>query len=130
VAAFTALLVEDATFAMPPLATWYTPRDVIATWALGSSMSGAWRWKAVLTQANAQPALAFYSWDGPSGAYLPFALNVLTLRGNLISDVTAFIVRVTDAPDGEAYLRFPEQPIDGQRLAGTFARFGLPSRLN
>src|ERR1700738_776586 len=31
--AFTALLVEDATFAMPPLTTWYTPRETIATWA-------------------------------------------------------------------------------------------------
>src|SRR5581483_2437225 len=55
VPAFTALLVEDATFAMPPLTTWYTPRDTIATWAEEHSMSGAWRWKALLTSANAQP---------------------------------------------------------------------------
>ena len=34
----------------------------------------------VLTRANAQPALAFYAWDESEGAYLPFALNVLTLR--------------------------------------------------
>ncbi len=33
VPAFTALLAEDATFAMPPLQTWYAPRDQIAVWA-------------------------------------------------------------------------------------------------
>ena len=126
VRAFTGLLVEDATFAMPPLATWYTPRDTIATWASNYSMSGEWRWRGVLTSANAQPALAFYAWDEPEGAYLPFALNVLSLRdGGLVSDVTAFIVRSTDAPEPEAYVNFPH-PADGQaQLAVTFGRFGV-----
>ena len=127
--AFTALLVEDATFAMPPLATWYTPRETIASWARESSMSGAWRWRTVLTRANAQPALAFYAWHDPARAYLPFALNVLSLRGGLVSDVTAFIVRATSAPEPEAYIRFPEQPMDRRRLASAFGRFGLPERL-
>jgi RNA polymerase sigma-70 factor (ECF subfamily) len=130
VPAFARLLVEDATFAMPPLSTWYTPRDTIATWAGNSAMSGRWRWRAVLTRANAQPALAFYSWDDPEGAYLPFALNVLSLRGDLISDVTAFIVRSTDAPEAESYLNFPAQPMDERQLTGAFGRFGLPDRLN
>jgi RNA polymerase sigma-70 factor (ECF subfamily) len=129
VAAFTALLVADATFTMPPLATWYTPRESIASWARASSLSGAWKWKTVLTRANAQPALAFYAWDEPDGAYLPFALNIITLRGDLISDVTAFIVRATDATEAVAYLRYPEQPMDRVRLSGTFGRFGLPAQL-
>jgi RNA polymerase sigma-70 factor (ECF subfamily) len=129
VPAFTALLVEDATFAMPPLTTWYTPRDTIATWAEEHSMSGAWRWKAVLTSANAQPALAFYSWDDDASVYLPFALSVLTLRDGLVSDVTAFIVRSTAAPEPEAYVRFPEQPMDARQLTGTFERFGLAAQL-
>jgi len=55
---------------------------------------------------------------------------VLTLRGALVSDVTAFIVRAADDPDPEAYVRFPEQPMNRQRLAGTFERFGLPDRLD
>jgi RNA polymerase sigma-70 factor (ECF subfamily) len=128
--AFTALLVEDATFAMPPLATWYTPRATIAAWARESSMSGQWRWRTILTRANAQPALAFYAWHDPAGAYLPFALNVLSLRDGLVSDVTAFIVRSTRSPDPQAYVRFPEQPMDPRRLAVTFGRFGLPERLS
>ncbi len=127
--AFTALLVEDATFAMPPLTTWYTPRETIAIWAREFSLSGAWRWKPVLTEANAQPALAFYSWDETAEAYLPFALNVLSLREGLVSDVTAFIVRAIGAPQPEAYQRFPEQPMDQRQLSIAFERFGVPDRL-
>jgi RNA polymerase sigma-70 factor (ECF subfamily) len=126
---FTALLAANATFAMPPLSTWYTTRDAIAGWARSSSLSGAWTWRAVLTSANAQPALAFYALDEQAGSYLPFALNVLTLRDGLVSDVTAFIVRSTDAADQDAYARFPEQPMDPRRLAGAFERFGLPGSL-
>jgi RNA polymerase sigma-70 factor (ECF subfamily) len=127
--AFTALLVEDATFAMPPLATWYTPRETIASWARMWSLSGAWRWKPVLTEANAQPALAFYSWDEPTAAYLPFALNVLSFRDGLVSDVTAFIVRTIDAPEPEAYQSFPKQPLNQRQVGIAFARFGMPDRL-
>ena len=129
VAAFTELLVDDATFAMPPLSTWYTPRTTIARWARDHALSGAWRWRALATRANGQPALAFYAWDDAAGTHLPFALNVLTLRDGLVSDVTAFIVRSTQAADPEAYVRFPEQAIDDRRLAGSFERFGLPDRV-
>jgi hypothetical protein len=93
-------------------------------------MSGAWRWRAVLTRANGQPALAFYSWDEREAAYLAFALNVLTLRGREVSNVTAFIVRSIESSEPEAYERFPEQPADPRRLAGVFERFGLPERLS
>jgi RNA polymerase sigma-70 factor (ECF subfamily) len=127
--AFASLLVSDATFAMPPLSTWYTPRDTIVTWARQSSMSGNWAWRALLRSANAQPALGFYAWDEPAGGYLPFALNVLSLRDELVRDVTAFIVRSTDSPDPGTYRRFPEQPMDSRRLAASFERFGLPARL-
>jgi RNA polymerase sigma-70 factor (ECF subfamily) len=126
---FAGLLAEDATFTMPPLATWYRTREGISIWATAHPLSGAWRWRTVLTRANGQPALAFYAWDEEEQAYLPFALNVLSLRGGQVSDVTAFIVRSIDATEREAYARFPEQPMDTRRLTGTFARFGLPHRL-
>jgi RNA polymerase sigma-70 factor (ECF subfamily) len=127
--AFAALLVEDATFAMPPLATWYRTREGIATWARAYSLNGAWRWRTVLTRANGQPSLAFYAWDEGARAYVPFALNVLTVRGPLVSNVTAFIARSIEASEPEAWVRFPEQPMDQRRLIGTFERFGLPERL-
>ena len=127
--AFTSLLVADASFAMPPMTTWYTPRSVIERWAREFSLNGEWRWRAVPTRANAQPALAFYARDEPAGAYLPFALNVLTLRDGLVSDVTAFIVRSADSGDPRDYIRMPEQPLDARQLSVSFERFGLPAQL-
>lgn len=130
VAAFAALLTEDASFAMPPLSTWYAPRVAVEAWARESSLSGEWRWKVALSSSNAQPALAFYAWDEAARTHLPFALNVLTLRDDRVSDVTAFIVRSTDSPDDESYHRFPQQPMDQRSLSATFDRFGLPDRLD
>jgi RNA polymerase sigma-70 factor (ECF subfamily) len=124
--ALAALLVEDSAFAMPPLTTWYAPRAEILAWARAYSLNGLWQWRALLTSASGQPALGFYSWDESSRAYLPFALNVLTLRGGLVSEVTAFIVRTTEAEDAD-YRRFPDQPVD--RGALEFAQFGLPATL-
>jgi RNA polymerase sigma-70 factor (ECF subfamily) len=131
VPAFADMLAEDASFAMPPLGTWYAPRDTVITWASSFPMSGQWRWRGVITSANAQPALAFYAWDEAEGAFMPFALNVLTLRDDaLVSDVTAFIVRALGDADMPDYRNYPERPVDERQLAGTFARFGMPGRLH
>jgi RNA polymerase sigma-70 factor, ECF subfamily len=123
-------LAQDATFAMPPLRTWYRGREALATFLAGWPLSGAWRWRHVRARANGQEALAFYSWDGDVGSYEPFALNVLTLRGPLISDVTAFVTRSTRLRERKVYARWPEQPADPSRLTGFFERFGLPERLD
>ncbi|MFL5821566.1 MAG: sigma-70 family RNA polymerase sigma factor [Solirubrobacteraceae bacterium] len=128
--AVVSMLAEDAAFAMPPLRTWYRGRDALAVFLAGWPLSGAWRWRHVRTRANGQEALAFYSWDPGAGTHLPFALNVLTLRGPLISDVTAFVTRSTRLPEREVYARWPEQPADPSRLVGFFERFGLPDRLD
>jgi RNA polymerase sigma-70 factor (ECF subfamily) len=128
--AVVAMLTEDATFAMPPLRTWFGGRDAIAIFLAGWPLSGQWRWRHVQVRANGQPALAFYSWDEEAQTYLPFALNVLTLRGERISDVTAFITRSTQIPDREVIARLPEQPADPGRLAAAFENFGLPERLD
>ena len=125
-----AMLTEDATFAMPPLASWYTGTEGLRGFLEVGPLSGEWRWKHAYVRASGQPALAFYAWDAEEGAYLPFALNVLTLRGGRISDVTAFICRSTESADPESYARFPEEPFDPQRLAAAFENFGLPERLN
>jgi RNA polymerase sigma-70 factor, ECF subfamily len=127
--AFAEMLAQDATFAMPPMSTWYRTREGIRIWAGLSPLTGEWRWRALRTRANGQPALAFYAWDQASGSYLPFALNILSFRGKEISDVTAFIIRSTESADPEAYERHPEQPFDERRLHAAFWRFGLPERL-
>jgi RNA polymerase sigma-70 factor (ECF subfamily) len=128
--AVAAMLAADATFAMPPLATWYAGRDGIAAWLAGWPLSGAWRWRAIPVRANGQPALAFYSWDDDAQTHLPFALNVLGFRGAQISDVVAFIARSTESTNPEDYERFPEQPADPRRLFAAFGRFGLPERVD
>jgi RNA polymerase sigma-70 factor, ECF subfamily len=125
-----AMLAEDATFAMPPLATWFGGRDAIGTFLVGWPPSGDWRWRPLRVRANGQVALAFYSLDPDAQGYLPFALNVLTFRGPQISDVTAFIARSTPVPDREAIARLPEQPADPGRLAAAFENFDLPERLD
>jgi RNA polymerase sigma-70 factor (ECF subfamily) len=124
------MLAEDATFAMPPLASWFGGREPIREFLAGWPMSGAWRWRTLVTRANGQPAIGFYAWDDDAGAFLPFALNVLTLRGRQIGDVTAFVVRSTAPTEREAYHRWVEQPADPARLVGSFGRFGLPERLD
>jgi RNA polymerase sigma-70 factor (ECF subfamily) len=123
------MLAEDAAFTMPPLATWFKGREEIEIWLLGSPLSGEWRWRTVPTRANGQPALAFYAWDENEEAYLPFALNVLSFRGEQIAEVDAFIGRAAPSPDREVILRLPEQPPDPIRHAAAFERFGLPDRL-
>jgi hypothetical protein len=52
-----------------------------------------------------------------------FALTVLTLRDDRISDVVAFIARDTDNEDPEAYVRWPDEPLVRREFhggAGTF----------
>ncbi len=123
------MLTEDASFAMPPLGTWFSGREPIGKF-LAAYAVGMWRWKGIRTQANGQTALAFYVWDDAEETYLPFALNLLSFRGEQIKDVTAFIVRSTESPDPEAYVRFTEEPTDADRLRTAFGRFELPSRLS
>jgi RNA polymerase sigma-70 factor, ECF subfamily len=130
VEAFTSMLAENATFAMPPLASWYQGREAIAGWATGWPMSGAWRWRAIRTTANGQLALGFYAWSDEDQNYRPFALNVLTLQGTQVSDVTAFIARSAEPRDREVFERYPDQPVDAGKFDDVFGRFGLPPTLD
>ena len=127
-----AMLAADATFSMPPLATWYGGpggHPELADFMAVGPLSGEWDWRHILTTANGQPALAFYSWYEPDRCYRPFALNVLAFRDRRISDVTCFICRSIEATERERYGRFPEEPLDERRTRDFFLRFGLPERI-
>ena len=132
--AVVAMLTEDAGFSMPPLRSWYGGREgghaAMAGFLTVGPLSGEWRWRHVAVRANGQPTLAFYSWDKARKTHLPFALNVLPLRGRRISDVTAFVCRSIELPDRALYARWPDQPTDPNRLAAYFERFGLPDRVD
>jgi RNA polymerase sigma-70 factor (ECF subfamily) len=129
-----AMLSEDATFSMPPLSAWFGGEGghpELTGFMITGPLSGDWDWRHVLTIANGQPSLAFYSWYEPDGAYVPFALNVLSFDADArkISDVTCFITRSIESDDPEAYARFPEQAVDPRRLEDFFLRFGLPAQI-
>jgi RNA polymerase sigma-70 factor, ECF subfamily len=100
--AILAMLADDATFAMPPYPQWCRGRDAIAeSWLMPDGPSP--RLRCVPARANGQVALGVYLLKGD--AFAPLVLDVLTLRGELIADVTAF------------------------RTPAVFARFGLPERI-
>ena len=89
VEAILALVAEDATFTMPPYADWYRGREALGdSWLMPGGPPPRLRY--VPTRANGQPALATYRRDPEAGRYLPLALDVLTLDGACISEITAF----------------------------------------
>jgi RNA polymerase sigma-70 factor (ECF subfamily) len=127
VEAVVGMLAEDAAWSMPPAATWYRG-DELPDFLRVGPLSGAWRWKHLPAHVNGQAAVGVYSWDEDSGAYLPFALDVLTLEADgRIKEVTAFVVRTTELPDRESFARWPAQALDAERVTGVFERAGLPT---
>ena len=91
-------------------------------------LSGTWRWRHMPTRVNGQAAVGAYTWDEAEGAYLPFALDVLTFEGDRIKEVTAFITRTVEGTDQDYYTNWPNQPLDRARFV--FEQFGLPGRLD
>jgi RNA polymerase sigma-70 factor (ECF subfamily) len=128
VGAFVSMLAQEATFTMPPLASWFAGREAITRWAAKEPMSGEFRWRMLPARASGQLALGYYSEDG-EGGFAPFALNVLTLRGREIADVTAFIARSPEPRVGDAQQRLPDEPAEDALTHDLFVGFGLPARL-
>jgi RNA polymerase sigma-70 factor, ECF subfamily len=121
------MLAEDAAWSMPPLASWYRGDDLPDFLRVGP-LSGEWRWRHLPAHASGQAAVGCYTWHEEKGAYLPFALDVLTLEGSKIKEVTAFIARSPEG-DREVFARWPDQPPDSSRVETVFGRMGLPARL-
>jgi RNA polymerase sigma-70 factor, ECF subfamily len=124
------MLAEDAAFTMPPMARWFHGLVGIRGFLERWSMLPEWGWRGIPTTANGQPAIAFYSWDEKVGARVPFAVNVLSFEGEKIKEVDAFILRGSQDPDPDIQARTPEQPADYEKLAKTYAQFGMPARLD
>ena len=127
--AFASMLAEEATFAMPPLASWFAGREAIARWAAKEPMSGLDRWRALPARANGQVALGYYSPDQDGRRFVPFALNVLTFRGREIANVTAFIARSSRQLDPVAQQRLTKEPVVDSLANDLFTSFGLPAEL-
>jgi RNA polymerase sigma-70 factor, ECF subfamily len=87
-----ALLKEDATFPMPPLPMWYRGRESIRRFIAASSLAGEarGRWRLHPARANGCAAFGVYVFDADNQSYKPFAIQVLTLQDELLSDITTF----------------------------------------
>jgi RNA polymerase sigma-70 factor (ECF subfamily) len=113
------MLTEEAVWAMPPLAGWYRGPVAIAAFLRRHVFPEQWR--HAMGRASGQLAVGGYLLDPGSGLYEAAALDVLTLEGDRIAQVTAFLTTTAvDYPNDIAH-----------RFAGVevFPRFGLPGRL-
>jgi RNA polymerase sigma-70 factor (ECF subfamily) len=84
-----ALLVEDATWAMPPLQTWYSGLGAVRRFLADWPLTHEWRHKP--TTANGQPAVLCYIWEDERDAFVLHAIDVLSFRGDRIAAVDAFL---------------------------------------
>jgi len=89
-----ALMREDATFPMPPSPTWVKGREQIRRFVTENILEGdaRGRWKLLQTQANGQPAFAWYRRNPNGSTYAPFAIQVVSIDGGLVSDATTFVL--------------------------------------
>jgi RNA polymerase sigma-70 factor (ECF subfamily) len=125
--ALIGMLTQDATWSMPPVPTWFTGHDSLRRWLVRDPLSR--RWQHQPTGANGQLALGCYLWDAARRRYTAAVIDVLTLDGDKISAVTAFLAQEDGLPPMAPP---PGQPRPGQpRLTGAelFAGFGLPAFL-
>jgi RNA polymerase sigma-70 factor (ECF subfamily) len=91
VGAVVAMLAEDAKLAMPPLPAWYRGREQVGRFLVGGPLAKAMRWRLIPARANGQLAFGAYAWDDTAQTFTPRAVDVLTLRGEQIQEITAFL---------------------------------------
>ena len=109
--ALLAMLTADATWCMPPCATWFQGHEALRSWLVRDPL--AQRWRHAATRASGQLAVGCYMYSPATGEYEPAVIDVLTLSpaDGKISAVTAFVLL--------------DEQVDP---AAVFTRFGLPAR--
>jgi len=88
--ALRALLVEEAVLSMPPWPLWWRGADTIAGFA-ATAASKCPPTQAMPIRASGQLAIASYGLDPATGRYRASAIDVLTLDGPRIKEITAFV---------------------------------------
>jgi RNA polymerase sigma-70 factor, ECF subfamily len=101
--ALRALLAEDAVFSMPPWPSWWRGRETLAAFAK-EAVEYCPETRTVPTRANGQPAIAYYNLDEETETFSAAAIDVLTLEGDEIKEITAFVTP-------EAFARFGLPPV-------------------
>jgi hypothetical protein len=90
VAVLAALLRDDVTLEMPPLATWFSGREAVLGYVKANLGPTAGRIRLAPAAANGQPAFAAYLGDA-DGADRAHAIIVLSLTGALITRIVIFL---------------------------------------
>ena len=103
--AVVALLADDATITMPPRPTWYRGRDAVAGFLAAFPLASENRSLLIRAGFNRQLAFGHYFWDPKTQTYAPHGVNVLTLRGTRIADITTFLM-----PEMFGRFALPEEP--------------------
>jgi RNA polymerase sigma-70 factor (ECF subfamily) len=117
--AVVGMLTKDASWAMPPILTWYRGRSAIAAFLRDYAFNESWR--PIVTQANGQLAVGRYTFDAQQQCWVASVFDVLTLDGDRIAEVTGFVT-------AELLARWGNQ--DNRFVGATaFPRFGLPAAL-
>ncbi len=113
------MLTADASWAMPPLRTWYYATAGITDFLENHVFPE--RWRHATTRANGQLAVGCYTFDQDLGHFVPSVLDVLTLDGDQIARVDGFLTT-------EMLRRLGHQG----RLTGAdlFPSIGLPAKLD
>ncbi len=94
VSAVARLLAEEVRASMPPLLQWFDGRAAVVdalreSWTPGSA-AYIGRLRAVETSANRQPAMALYVRPDEESIWTAFAIAVLHIADDRVSEMTAF----------------------------------------
>ena len=110
------MLTEDATWSMPPDPAWFRGHQAIREFLMGGPLCV--RWRHLAARVNGQLAVGCYIYDQAGDRYIPWVIDVLTLEGDKIAAVTAFLTAEAAESGRSDHLE------TGTEL---FAHFGLPA---
>jgi RNA polymerase sigma-70 factor (ECF subfamily) len=89
--ALVALLTDDVTWSMPPLADWYSGIAAVTDFAVQVPLTRCPSWRHRTTTANGQPAVAFYLGQDDAGPHHSWSINVLSVREGQICGIVSFL---------------------------------------
>jgi RNA polymerase sigma-70 factor, ECF subfamily len=111
------LLASDVAYSMPPPPTCLRGHAAVREFIRADVAPQRWQHRA--TRANGQLAIGCYMQDPGTGRYLATAIDVLTLDGDRITAIDAFLT--------VEHLR--QHGYDGRFTTADFTAFGLPAGL-